>query len=98
MMSVLSRCLNWRVLVGLAAVAATILVVAPHLALSVFLPVLLVAACPLALLWMWKSTEGMPGLPEPAGRAAGPVGAEVVTRDAAPGRPGRPKDHHAGPR
>jgi len=85
MMRVLNRCPNWRVLVGLAMVAATILVTAPNLALSVFLPLLLVAACPLALLWLWKSAQGMPGLPASDGHAADPVSAGAAARDAASG-------------
>lgn len=46
-------CLNWKVVAGLAVVAAGIWVVAPHVFLSA-LPVLAVLACPLSMLSMMR--------------------------------------------
>ena len=53
-------CFNWKVLAGLAAVGVGIYVVAPELTLSA-LPLLLLAACPLSMLFMMKGMGGMQG-------------------------------------
>jgi hypothetical protein len=49
--SCLKMCLNWKVLAGLAVVGVIIWLVAPRLVLAA-LPVLLVLACPLSMLFM----------------------------------------------
>lgn len=52
-MKMLKMCLNWKVLVGLAATGVGVYLVAPDLVLAA-LPILLLAACPLSmLLMMW---------------------------------------------
>lgn len=53
----MQMCLNWKVLVGLATVALLIGVVAPQLLVSA-LPVLLVLACPLSMLFMIGRMSG----------------------------------------
>ncbi|MGH8914830.1 MAG: DUF2933 domain-containing protein [Acidimicrobiia bacterium] len=50
----LRMCLNWKVLGGLALVAAGVWAYRPDL-LGSALPLLLLAACPLSMLWMMKS-------------------------------------------
>ncbi len=47
----MQMCLNWKVLVGLAVVAVGIAVAAPQFFLAA-LPVLLVLACPISMLFM----------------------------------------------
>lgn len=57
----LRMCLNWKVLAGLALVAVGVGVYRPDL-LGAALPILLLAACPLSMLWMMRSMnqgEGM---------------------------------------
>jgi len=56
-MKILNMCLNWKVLVGLAVVGIAVFVINPHLALGV-LPLLLLAVCPLSMLFMMKSMGG----------------------------------------
>lgn len=51
-------CLNWKVVAGLAVMAAGIRVVAPQVFLSA-LPVLAVLACPLSMLIMMRGMNGM---------------------------------------
>lgn len=54
-------CLNWKVLAGLALVAVGVGVYRPDL-FGAALPILLLAACPLSMLWMMRSMnqgEGM---------------------------------------
>lgn len=53
-------CFNRKVLTGLAAVALGILVVAPQL-FSRALPLLVVAACPLSMLFMMRGMSGTGG-------------------------------------
>lgn len=69
MMKSLRMCLNWKVLLALAAVAAAVWVVAPN-ALVGAIPLLLLAACPLSmLLMMWVMNRGMKAghhTPQPA--------------------------------
>lgn len=63
----MKMCLNWKVLAGLAAVGAGILLVAPKVALSA-LPLLLLAACPLSMLfmaWGMRSMRRDQGASEP---------------------------------
>lgn len=57
----MQMCLNWKVLLGLAAVALLVGVLAPQFLLSA-LPILLVLACPLSMLFMMSGMRGgMPG-------------------------------------
>ena len=55
--NLLGMCLNWKVLTGLAAVGLLVLVVAPQF-IGVALPLLLVAACPLSMLFMMRGMSG----------------------------------------
>jgi hypothetical protein len=55
--SCLKMCLNWKVLAGLAVVGLIVLVVAPQL-LGAALPILIIAACPLSMLFMMRSMSG----------------------------------------
>ena len=57
MFNLLGMCLNWRVIAGLAVVGVIVLVVAPQF-LWVALPLLIVAACPLSMLFMMRSMSG----------------------------------------
>lgn len=50
-------CLNWRVVAGLAVVGAGIWAVAPGLAWAA-LPILVVLACPLSMLFMMRGMGG----------------------------------------
>ena len=50
----LRMCLNWKVLAGLALVAAGVGIYRPDL-FGAALPILLLAACPLSMLWMMRS-------------------------------------------
>lgn len=61
-------CFNWKVLAGLGAVGVGIYLVNPGLVLSA-LPLLLLAACPLSMLFMGKSMMG--GMQQ--GAAPGPA-------------------------
>ena len=56
----LKICLDWRVLVSLAAVGVGIYVVAPG-AVVAALPILSLAACPLSMLLMMKAMRESPG-------------------------------------
>src|SRR2546421_1645217 len=55
--NLLGMCLNWKVLAGLAVVGLLVLVVAPQF-IGVALPLLLVAACPLSMLFMMRRMSG----------------------------------------
>jgi hypothetical protein len=55
--NLLGMCLNWKVLAGLAVVGLLVLVVAPQF-IGVALPLLLVAACPLSMLFMMRGMSG----------------------------------------
>ncbi len=59
-MKKLKMCLNWKVLLGLAAVGVGIYLVAPSLVLAA-LPILLLAACPLSMLLMMWGMQRTPG-------------------------------------
>lgn len=54
-------CLNWKVLAGLALVAVGVGVYRPDL-FGAALPILLLAACPLSMLWMMRSMNQGEGL------------------------------------
>lgn len=53
----MKMCLNWKVLAGLGAAGVGLYLVAPGLA-GAALPLLLLAACPLAMLFMMKGMHG----------------------------------------
>jgi hypothetical protein len=53
----MQMCLNWKVLIGLAAVALIVGVAAPRFFLGA-LPILLVLACPLSMLFMMSRMRG----------------------------------------
>ena len=55
--NLLGMCLNWKVLAGLAVVGLIVLVVAPQFIWAA-LPILLVAACPLSMLFMMRGMSG----------------------------------------
>src|SRR5947209_17695039 len=55
--NLLGMCLNWKVIAGLAVVALLVLVVAPQFIWAA-LPILLVAACPLSMLFMMRGMSG----------------------------------------
>lgn len=57
MFRALGMCFNWKVLIGLGAVALAVLVFASGAALAV-LPLLLLAACPLSMAWMMFRMQG----------------------------------------
>jgi hypothetical protein len=49
-------CLNWKVLASLAAVGVGIYLIAPDVVVGL-LPILLLAACPLSMLFMMRSMQ-----------------------------------------
>lgn len=51
------RCLNWKVLGGLTAVGLGVWVLAPNVT-GILLPLLILAACPLSMLFMMRSIGG----------------------------------------
>lgn len=55
--SCLNMCLNWKVAAGLAVLGVIVWVVAPR-SILVVLPLLLVAACPLSMLFMMRGMRG----------------------------------------
>lgn len=57
-MKLFGMCLNWKVLAGLAAVGLGIFVFAPQL-FAASLPFLLLALCPLSMLLMMGSMQGV---------------------------------------
>ncbi len=59
-MRMLKMCLNWKVLAGLAVLGVGIYAVAPNLAAAA-LPILLLAICPLSMLFMMKGMQGGQG-------------------------------------
>ena len=78
--SVFGMCLNWKVLVALAAVGLVVVVAAPGLAARA-LPLLLLAVCPLsmvAMMWAMRGTKTTPanqaGALEPTVSSVGAAG------------------------
>lgn len=66
-MKALKMCLNWKVLAGVAAVGAGLFVFAPGLAATA-LPLLVLAICPLSMIFMMGTMNGM-GQTTPTGAA-----------------------------
>lgn len=58
--NMLRMCLNWKVLAGLGLVAVGVGVYSPGL-LGAALPILLLAACPLSMLWMMRAMNHRDG-------------------------------------
>ena len=56
-MNMFKMCFNWKVIAGLAVVAAGIYMVAPA-AFVAALPLLFLAACPLSMIFMMKMMSG----------------------------------------
>ena len=56
MLSMLFMCLNWKVVAGLAAVGVIVWAVAPQFLLGA-VPLLIVAACPLSMLFMMRGMQ-----------------------------------------
>ncbi len=81
--NLLGMCLNWRVIAGLAVVGVIVLVVAPQF-LWAALPLLIVAACPLSMLFMMRGMAGGGGqAPSQSSlmMQGDPLPAEGLTRD-----------------
>ena len=74
----MKMCLNWKVLAGLGAAGVGLYLVAPGLAAAA-LPLLLLAACPLAMLFMMKGMHGNQG--EAHGQRASQQGDADLTRE-----------------
>lgn len=56
-MKMLKMCLNWKVLAGLAVLGIGMYAIAPNLAVAA-LPFLLLAICPLSMMFMMKGMQG----------------------------------------
>lgn len=56
-MNILRMCFDWRVLTALAALGVGVFLVAPGIAAAA-LPLLILAACPLSMMFMMKSMGG----------------------------------------
>jgi uncharacterized protein YlxW (UPF0749 family) len=70
-MNALKMCLNWKVMAGLTAVGAGIFVFAPNLATAA-LPFLVLAICPLSMIFMMGAMNNMGnGSQSSAARAMG---------------------------
>ena len=76
-------CFNWKVLAGLAAVGLGIWVVAPNL-IGAALPLLLLAACPLSMVFMMRGMQGgqcsMPSQQSESPKQAGRTASVRLTR------------------
>ena len=77
MTSMLGMCFNWKVLVGLGAVAVTLFAVAPGYALAA-LPLLLFAACPLSMVAMMFAMKGGMGAMRGHKEETSPESSEVL--------------------
>lgn len=60
MKSIGGMCMNWKVVAGLAVVGLGVWVVAPNL-IGAAVPLLLLAACPLSMVFMMRGMGGMGG-------------------------------------
>ena len=58
-MNIFKKCLNWKVMVGLAVVAAGLFVVVSPAAAVAALPLLVAAICPLSMLLLMKGMGSM---------------------------------------
>ncbi|MEJ7871413.1 MAG: DUF2933 domain-containing protein [Rubrobacteraceae bacterium] len=76
-MQMLKMCLNWKVLAALAVLGAGMYAIAPNLAVAA-LPFLLLAICPLSMMFMMKGMQGMQG--------TGAGGGDRATAEAGPTR------------
>ena len=56
-MKMLKMCLNWKVIAALAVVGVGIYAIAPKMAVAA-LPILLIAICPLSMMFMMKGMQG----------------------------------------
>lgn len=59
-MKIGSMCINWKIVAGLSAVGLGVWAVAPNL-IGAAVPLLLLAACPLSMLFMMKGMGAMGG-------------------------------------
>lgn len=59
-MNMLKMCLNWKVIVSVAVVGIALFVYAPGFAYAA-LPFLVLAICPLSMIFMMKAMNGMGG-------------------------------------
>src|SRR5712692_9392751 len=57
LLSMLFMCLNWKVVAGLAVVGLIVGIVAPKLLLGA-IPLLILAACPISMLFMMRGKQG----------------------------------------
>ena len=78
-MNMLKHCLNWKVLAGLGVVGLGIYLVAPEL-VAAALPILLLAACPLSMIFMMKAMHGSQGKSQ-GDHAVRQAGADPSTRE-----------------
>jgi hypothetical protein len=67
-MNILKRCLNWKVLAGVALAAVGLFVYAPGFALAA-LPFLVLAICPLSMILMMGAMNNMNGDGDKSGAA-----------------------------
>ena len=67
-MKMLKMCLNWKVIAGLALVGVAFLVFAPGLAAAA-LPFLVLAICPISMVFMMKPMNGDMGSGSRSGQA-----------------------------
>ncbi len=84
-MTVMQRCLNWRVPLALAATVAAIALAATSPAAGAWS--LLLVACPLAMLWMFAGIRHMQGTTD---AALARLVATTATMAPRPGTPARP--------
>lgn len=68
-MNIMRMCFDWRVLTALGALGVGVFIVAPGLAAAA-LPLLILAACPLSMIFMMKSMGGQQA-PTPDASPAG---------------------------
>ena len=83
LLSMLFMCLNWKVVAGLAVVALIVGIVAPRLLLGV-IPLLILAACPLSMLFMMGGMKGnrenRSAAPVSPSQTGGPTREEQIAR------------------
>ena len=83
LLSMLFMCLNWKVVAGLAVVALIVGVIAPRLLLGA-IPLLILAACPLSMLFMMGGMKGnrenRSAAPVSPSQTGGPTREEQIAR------------------